>query len=201
MDKLQILASPWWVNLAVLVPLGSYFLWHKKGLNVSWSHIVLTAIFAIAFGINEAVVVVYLRAAVGLLPNFATALSQTVPLDAYQQQQLLEALPQTLILVEIIRETATIIVLGVVAWITAREWRERWAFFLWMFAFWDIFYYIGLWAIVRWPYSLLTPDILFLIPVPWVAQIWFPALVSLLAIAVLLIGKRNHTAALEREKF
>ena len=192
MDNVQIFASPWWVNLALLVPLGSYFLWHKKGLDVGWSHIVLTAIFAIAFGINEAVVVVYLRAAVGLLPDFATTLSQTVSLNLYQQQQLLNALPQTLVGIEMIRETATIVILAAVSLITAREWRERWAFFLWMFAFWDIFYYVGLWAIVRWPYSLLTPDILFLVPVPWVAQVWFPILVSLIAIAILLLGKRVH---------
>lgn len=191
MNGLQLFASPWWVNLLILVPVGSYFLWHRRGLDVSWSHIVLTAIFAIAFGINEAVVVIYLRAATGLLPNFATTLSQAQALSVYQQEQLLHALPQTLVFVEMIRETATMVILAAVSLIVARHWRERWAFFLWMFAFWDIFYYVGLWAIVGWPYSLLTPDILFLIPAPWVSQVWFPVLVSGLAIVTLLIGKRN----------
>jgi hypothetical protein len=43
---------------------------------------------------------------------------------------------------------------------------ERWALFLWMFAFWDIFYYLGHWLIIRWPPSVLTQDVLFLIPIP-----------------------------------
>jgi hypothetical protein len=48
-----------------------------------------------------------------------------------------------------------------------------------------------LWATVRWPYSLLAPDILFLIPVPWVAQVWFPLLVSVLSIAAVVVGHRD----------
>jgi len=42
--------------------------------------------------------------------------------------------------------------------------------FLWAFAIWDIFYYAALWATVRWPLSLRDPDILFLIPVPWLPR-------------------------------
>ena len=30
---------------------------------------------------------------------------------------------------------------------------ERFAVFLWIFALWDIGYYVALWATVRWPYS------------------------------------------------
>jgi hypothetical protein len=52
-------------------------------------------------------------------------------------------------------------------------------------------YYAGLWATVRWPYSLLSPDVLFLIPVPWVAQVWFPLLVSALAILAVIAGNRR----------
>jgi hypothetical protein len=47
---------------------------------------------------------------------------------------------------------------------------------------WDISYYAGLWATIRWPTSLTQFDVLFLIPVPWVAQVWFPLLVSVLAL-------------------
>jgi hypothetical protein len=54
----------------------------------------------------------------------------------------------------------------------------RWAAFLWLFALWDIAYYAGLWATLRWPASLTGLDVLFLIPVPWIAQVWFPLLVS-----------------------
>jgi len=78
-----------------------------------------------------------------------------------------------------------------VAAIAARELRERVALFLWAFALWDIFYYVGLWAMVRWPSSLLTPDVLFLIPVPWFSQVWFPILISALTMAAVVITRRN----------
>jgi hypothetical protein len=63
-----------------------------------------------------------------------------------------------------------------------------------MFAFWDIFYYAGLWLIIRWPSSLLTQDVLFLIPTPWIAPVWFPILVSLLAIAAVLLANRQRSS-------
>jgi hypothetical protein len=67
-----------------------------------------------------------------------------------------------------------------VALLSAAKPSSRWAAFLWAFALWDIAYYAGLWATVRWPASLIDLDVLFLIPVPWVAQVWFPLLVSAL---------------------
>jgi hypothetical protein len=77
-------------------------------------------------------------------------------------------------------------------WVTPGK--ERWALFLWMFAFWDISYYAGLWLIIRWPPSLFTQDVLFLIPTPWMAPVWFPILVSLLAIAAVLLANRQQSA-------
>jgi len=71
--------------------------------------------------------------------------------------------------------------------------RERWAAFLWAFAIWDITYYAGLWATVRWPTSLKEVDILFLIPVPWVAQVWYPLLVS--AITLLAVSLVKNTTS------
>jgi len=70
--------------------------------------------------------------------------------------------------------------------------RERWAAFLWAFAIWDITYYACLWATVRWPTSLKDTDILFLIPVPWVAQVWYPLLVS--AVTLLAVSLVKSTA-------
>src|SRR6266481_2867407 len=63
------------------------------------------------------------------------------------------------------------------------------AVFLWTFALWDIVYYAGLWATVRWPLSLRDPDVLFLIPVPWISPVWFPLLVSALALAAVLLSR------------
>jgi hypothetical protein len=176
MENIQLLATPWWVNLVFLVPIGSYVVWRRKGLQLSRRQLVYAAIFGIAFGMNEAVVVVYLRAAFGLLGSTATA------------AQLLGQLSGFFIATEVSREAATIIILIAVSMLTVRSFRERWALFLWMFAFWDIFYYVGLWLIIRWPPSLLAPDVLFLIPTPWIAQVWFPVLVSLLAIGAVALA-------------
>jgi hypothetical protein len=82
--------------------------------------------------------------------------------------------------------------------------RDSWAAFLWAFAFWDISYYAGLWATIRWPTSLLDLDVLFLIPVPWIAQVWFPRLVSLMTMLVIAWscpGQRGHLAGEEAKDF
>jgi len=178
MENLQILATPWWVNFAIVVPVGSYFLWREKGLFITWHQLFYATLFAIGFGINEAIVVVYLRAAAGLVSN------------VYQPAQLLGTLPQT----EVFRETATILMLAGTSFLAAKGPKERWAFFLWMFAFWDIFYYVGLRLAIQWPPSFLTQDVLFLIPVPWIAQVWFPVSISLLTIGAVLVTRKNSSA-------
>ena len=70
---------------------------------------------------------------------------------------------------------------------------ERFATFLWTFAIWDLAYYAGLWATIRWPSSFKDVDVLFLIPVPWISQVWFPILVSILSlVAVLTAWKQRN---------
>jgi hypothetical protein len=86
------------------------------------------------------------------------------------------------------------IMLTMVALLAGSTRRDRWAAFLWAFALWDISYYAGLWATIRWPTSLLDLDVLFLIPVPWIAQVWFPLLVSLMTIAVVAWSRRGKQA-------
>jgi hypothetical protein len=179
MENVQLLATPWWVNLVFLVPIASYVAWRAKRLQLSPRQLICAAIFAVAFGMNEAVAVIYLRAADGLLANTATP------------AQVLAQLPGFFAVTEISREAATIIMLIAVSMLAARSFRERWALFLWMFAFWDIFYYVGLWLIIRWPPSLLAQDVLFLIPTPWLAQVWFPVLVSLLAIGAVAVATQT----------
>ena len=53
------------------------------------------------------------------------------------------------------------------------------AFLLLAFGAWDISYYIFLKILIDWPKSLLTWDVLFLIPVPWSGPVLAPALVAL----------------------
>jgi hypothetical protein len=111
---------------------------------------------------------------------------------AYNQQLLTQKLPESLLTVEVFRETGTLIMLIMVAVIAARRVKERFALFLWTFAVWDIGYYLYLYLTVRWPQKVTTKDVLFLIPQAWYAQVWFPLLVSALTLlAVLLTVERE----------
>jgi hypothetical protein len=184
-------AQPWWVNLFIFVPFIAYFLWHKRGLAISTATLVWALFFGIGFGFVEAAVVVYLRAAVGLLPGYGGTLADVATLSSklYQDSQLLGELPQSLLTLEVFREGATLVMLLGVASLAAYSFRERCALFLWSFAVWDICYYAGLWITVGWPPSLATPDVLFLIPVPWFSQVWFPLLVSALTLTAVLLAR------------
>ena len=57
---------------------------------------------------------------------------------------------------------------------------------MWAFAFWDIFYYVWLYALLRWPSGPTTIDVLFLIPRPWIAPVFVPVVASLLVIGAAL---------------
>lgn len=184
MDKFVLFAKPWWVNLLILVPLGLFYFWRKQKLNLSQQQLLVAGIFGIAFGLVEASVVVYLRAALGVLPG-------------YQMLDVIQSLPKDLLRIEIYREAATIVMLWGVAFLTAKRIKERWAVFLWAFAAWDILFYVFLWLFIRWPGSLTTTDILFLIPVPWVAQVWYPLLVSSLTATVIYVcSSKRHSSTL-----
>jgi len=181
------------VNLLFFLPFILYYIWQKKGLEISKTTLIAAAFFGIAFGFVEASVVVYLRAAIGLLPGYGGTLTDVVNFSAgiYQQAEILSELPQALLMVEFFREAATMIMLLSIAFLSAKALRERCALFLWAFAVWDIFYYIGLWATVRWPSSLLSPDVLFLIPVPWLSQVWFPIVISGLSLLAVIMTRKN----------
>ena len=191
MDKFQALAHPWWVNLLIAVPVAAYILWRRKSLQLGWGQKLTLAAFSLAFGFVEAAVVIYLRAAAGLLPGYANGtLGEVRRLSAaYQQMQSLAQFPQSLLTIEVVREAATMAMLICVALLAASGARERWASFLWAFAVWDIAYSAGLWATVGWPPSCKELDVLFLIPVPWVSQVWFPLLVSALTLLAVASAK------------
>lgn len=193
MQQSHAFAQPWWVNLLVIVPVFLYFLWRRKGLRLAWPQMLALSGFALAFGFVEAAVVVYLRAAVGLLPGYQQGTFADVRQlsSDYQQALSIAHFPHVLISIELLRETATIAMLVCVALLAARGARERWACFFWAFAVWDITYYAGLWSIVRWPSSLKTVDVLFLIPTPWIAQVWYPLLVSSLTLAAIATSVRS----------
>ena len=197
MNEFALFARPWPVNLFILAPFATYYLWRRDGLTLTRDALVAACFFGIAFGFVEAAVLVYLRAAIGLLPGYGGSLADVAGLsaDIFQQAEILDELPRSLLAVELIREAATMIMLVSVALLAVKTMRERCAIFLWTFAIWDISYYLGLWATVRWPPSLLTADVLFLIPVPWFAQVWFPILVSALFMGAILLARRVDSEA------
>lgn len=172
-------AQPWWVNLTIFVPLVSYLAW-RRGLALSDRTLTIVGMWAVAFGFVEAAAVGYLRAALGVSLNIEALAPEALNDPARQ-----------LLTIEAFRETATIIMLVSLALLAARGRRERWALFLWAFAIWDIVYYLGLWLTVGWPPSLTTPDVLFLIPVPWVSHVWLPLMVSVLLLAAVLVRSRS----------
>jgi hypothetical protein len=190
-----LLAQPWWVNLIALAPVLAYFSWRRDGVPLTPQQLIISGVFAASFGFLEATVVIYLRAAVGLLPGYYGTLSDVIRLsrNSYQQSQAIRQFPRSLLTLEVLREAMTIIMLVSLSLLTAAKPRAWTAIFLWTSAIWDIFYYFSLWATVRWPASLRDADVLFLIPVPWYSQIWFPLMVSGLALAAVLLTRRPTT--------
>ena len=190
-----LVAQPWWVNLIALIPPLAYFSWRRGGVALSARQLAVSGVFAASFGFLEAVVVVYLRAAVGLLPGYKGTLSDVMRMseEFYRYSQAIGQFPPSLLSLEVLREAATIFILLSVALLTSTKFRARTAIFLWTFAIWDITYYAALWTTVRWPLSIRDPDVLFLIPVPWLSPVWFPLLVSTLALSAVLLSRVTPT--------
>jgi hypothetical protein len=136
--------------------------------------LIMLAVFGIAMAHFEGVVVVYLRKALGML-------------DSESNKESVEKFPKRYLNIEMTREAATIIMLVVIAYLVGNTWLEKGIFFLWTFAFWDLFYYVSLYILIKWPPSLKTIDVLFLIPKPWIAPVWFPVGVSSITIAGIVI--------------
>jgi hypothetical protein len=134
--------------------------------------LLLLAIFGIAMAHLEGVVVVYLRKALGML-------------DSESNKESVGKFPKRYLNIEMTREAATIIMLVVIAYLIGGSWIEKGVFFLWTFAFWDLFYYLSLYILIKWPPTLTTIDVLFLIPKPWIAPVWLPVSISGLTILVI----------------
>jgi hypothetical protein len=134
----------------------------------------MLAVFGIAMSHLEGVVVVYLRKALGIL-------------DSESNNESLGKFPARYLNIEISREAATIVMLVIIALLTGGSWIEKGVLFLWTFAFWDLFYYVSLYILIKWPPRFTTIDVLFLIPKPWIAPVWFPIGVSGVTILVITI--------------
>jgi hypothetical protein len=80
--------------------------------------------------------------------------------------------------IEVIREAATIIMLATAASAATRTFPAWLAAFSIAFGAWDLSFYATLRVLTGWPASLITWDLLFLIPVPWVGPVLAPSIVS-----------------------
>lgn len=127
-------------------------------------------LYAVAMAYVEAAVVVDLNGALG------QQLGALFPLRP-------ELRSGPLILIEVGREAATLVMLGTVGILAGRSAVERLAWSGVAFGTWDIGYYAWLHVFSGWPPDLWTWDVLFLVPVPWTGPVWAP-----LAVSVALVG-------------
>lgn len=127
-------------------------------------------IFGIAMGLLETIVVVYLR--------------ELYYPDGFRFP--LTLIPPRIISIELLRELCTMVMLLSIALLAGTNRYEKFAFFIYSFGVWDIIYYIGLKLLLNWPESLLTWDILFLIPITWLGPVLAPVICSILMILLAL---------------
>jgi hypothetical protein len=138
-------------------------------------------IFGIAFGFLEAAVVFYLRLLLGYksgypLGNYQTLFGTNFISFITTQKPLLGTMQ--IAGAETFREIATILILGAVAYLSAKKFKQKLGAFMISFALWDIFYYVFLKILTGWPTSIFSTDIYFLIPVPWIGPIITPLIIS-----------------------
>jgi hypothetical protein len=148
----------------------------------SWIRLAVVAVWAIAFALVEAMVVYYLRRIFAL--QYDTGFTPTgfhFPRDYLPYEQA--------------REAATMVMLLAVGYVAGRTWWQRSAYWLFAFGVWDIFYYVWLYVLLRWPSSLGTRDLLFLMPGEWWAPVWVPVVAScvFIAAAITILARSRKT--------
>ncbi len=120
------------------------------------------SVFALAMGFFEAILVIYLR-------------------ELYYPEGFefpLNLIDPDILSFELIRELATLLMLVCIGLLAGKTSLQQFGFFLFSFAVWDLFYYCGLKLLIGWPDSLLTWDILFLIPITWAGPVLAPVICS-----------------------
>jgi hypothetical protein len=114
----------------------------------------------------------------------------------------LRFIPDHMLRTEMLRELSTIAILTTVAMVVSAKNILRFAIFLFAFGVWDIFYYVYLKALLDWPKSLFTWDVLFLIPVTWVGPVLAPVVCSLtmigLGIFFIILDRKYENVRVER---
>ena len=127
-----------------------------------WTSVLTVPAFAIAMAHVETMIVVYLR--------------RLYYPDGFRFPLVIIDTPT--LLLELEREAATLVMLAAYGLAAGRTKAGKLGNFLIAFGVWDIFYYVWLKVVLGWPASLLTWDVLFLIPVPWVGPVLAPVSVA-----------------------
>ena len=129
--------------------------------------VVVLIIYALAMGCVEAAAVLYLRTVVsgGAVPTQVCHVHCSSIGLLYK--------------VEVVREAATIVMLLAVGWLAGMGFAGRLGGFIAAFGVWDLSYYLWLHVFTGWPTGLLSPDVLFLIPIPWQGPVLAPSLLAL----------------------
>lgn len=137
------------------------------------------AIFSVSMAFLESAVVIYLR-------------------ELYYPEGFsfpLKTLSEKIIVTELFREFATLIMMISMAFIVANRKHDRFSWFIFVFGIWDIFYYVFLKIFLGWPETLFTWDVLFLLPSTWVGPVICPIINSMtmiiLATMILVPGKKG----------
>jgi hypothetical protein len=158
----------------------------SEPLKTTFKTFIIVVIFGIAFGYIEAAVVVYLRQI--FHPD-----GFTFPMTVFG----IDAISKRILLTEIGREVATIVLIFTGAWLFGCNRQQRVAYFMIIFAVWDIFYYVWLKVLLGWPASIMDWDILFLIPCTWASPVLYPVLISItliiFAIVMLYLNSRGSS--------
>src|SRR5262245_7395773 len=151
-------------------------------------------LFGIAFGYLEAAVVSYLRllhepARQRFYPGRSPG--ELFPLLTLEQARAAGPEQPRTLAIEVGREAATIVMLAAIALASARN-RGQWAAaFAIAFGIWDIAFYGFLKLLLDWPSSMVSWDILFMIPTPWVGPVLAQVIVSAAMIAAGLLHLRR----------
>jgi hypothetical protein len=132
---------------------------------------IVVVVFALAMAWVESAVVFYLR----------VMIDRVVP---YQPDPLPGGVGAGFAVAELVRELATLVMLGSVGWLAGHTWRSRAGYAMLAFGAWDLGYYAFLKVLTGWPHSLLDWDILFLLPLPWWGPVLAPAAIAALMVVL-----------------
>ena len=155
---------------------------HSQRVNL-----IVLIVFGVAFGFVEAAVVYYLRALTNFHQNYAFShykvylnlgfITFVSPIHSLLVNHRISV-------IEVTRESATIVMLASVAYVAARTWKARAGAFLVTFGCWDLAYYLFLRFEDNWPRSFFTKDVYFLIPVTWIGPVITPIVLSFVILAL-----------------